>query len=84
VNKNSQKRFGQLTQVLLPVLTVIGFLLVSLKMPQFGLPIQLVSQLVWLYSGYQAWKKAGQVGIFITSLIVTVIVLFGIVNYWLF
>jgi hypothetical protein len=79
-----KQKIDKLSQVLLPILTVFGFLLVSLKMPQYGLPIQLASQLVWLYSGYQAWKKAGQIGIFVTSLIVTVIVLFGIINYWFF
>lgn len=79
-----KQKIDKASQILLPTFTVSGFLLVSLKLPQYGLPIQLASQIVWLYSGYQAWKKAGQIGIFITSLIVTVIVFFGIINYWFF
>jgi len=78
------KTFDKLSQVLLPILTIGGFLLISMKMPQYGLPIQLSAQVIWLYTGYQAWKKAGQIGIFITSIFLTIIIFFGVINYWLF
>ena len=71
------------TQILLPGLTILGFLLTSLKMPQYGIVINLVAQIFWIYAGWQAWKKASQIGIFINSVIVTVIILAGVINYWL-
>jgi hypothetical protein len=75
-------KFDRLSQFLLPFLTIVGFLLISLKMPRLGLPIQLLAQVIWLYSGYQAWKKADQIGIFISAIALTIIVLFGVINYW--
>jgi hypothetical protein len=77
-----KQKFDKATQILLPTLTGIGFLLTGLKRPDIGLVISLVSQIFWMYTSLQAWKKAGQIGIFITSIIVTFIVLFGVVNYW--
>lgn len=71
------------TQILLPGLTILGFLLTSLKMPQYGIVINLVAQIFWIYAGWQAWKKASQIGIFINSVIVTVIIVVGVINYWL-
>ncbi len=72
------------TQLLLPFFTVAGFALTSLKRPDLGLIFSLTSQIFWMYSGWLAWKKAGQIGIFVTSAIVTVILLFGVINYWFF
>jgi hypothetical protein len=79
-----KQKFDKATQILLPTLTIVGFLLISLKKPQFGLPIATVAQIFWLYSGYQSWKKAGQIGIFITAIILLFVYIIGIVNYWLF
>ena len=79
-----KKNFDKISQVLLPVLTGTGFLLTGLKQPGFGLTVSLISQVFWLYTSWQAWKKAGQIGIFVTSIIVTMIVLFGVINYWFF
>ena len=75
--------FDRATQVLLPLLTILGFLLTALKKPEIGLLINLTAQVFWINSAWQAWKKAGQIGIFITVMIVTMIIIFGIVNYWL-
>jgi len=77
-----QQKFDKATQILLPTLTATGFLLTGLKKPEIGLVISLVSQIFWMYTSWQAWKKAGQIGIFITSIIVTIVVLFGVINYW--
>ncbi len=70
-------------QVALPVLTVTGNLLVSLKEPQLGLLVILASEPFWGYSGWIAWKKSGQIGMFITNCIISSIITFGVINYWL-
>ena len=75
--------FQKTTQVALPVFTAIGFLLTGMKRPDLGLVLNLIAQVFWLYAGYQAWKKANQIGIFITSLIITVFLIYGVANYWL-
>ena len=74
--------FDKATQILLPALTIIGFTLTSFKYPQYGLVFNLIAQIFWLYSGIKAWKQAGQIGIFITTLFITVVVSFGVINYW--
>lgn len=74
--------FNKLTQILLPSLTVLGFLFTSLKRPDLGLIFNLIAQIFWFYSAWQAWKKANQIGILITSCIITVVLLYGIINYW--
>ena len=77
-----KSRFDTLTQIFLPAFTVLGFLFTSIKQPQWGLIFNLISEIFWLYSSWQAWKKASQIGIFITTLFITVIVTFGVINYW--
>ena len=79
--KNSSV-FNKFTQVFLPTFTILGFAFTSLKKPELGLIFNLVAQIFWLYSSWQAWKKANQIGIFITTLVITVIVLYGVINYW--
>ncbi len=74
---NTIAQFGLVT------FTILGFLLISLKLPQYGLLANLVAQIFWLYSSYKAWKNAGQVGMFINTLIVTGIVVWGVFNYWI-
>lgn len=74
--------FNKATQLLLPILTILGFLFTSLKRPDLGLFFNLVAQIFWFYSAWQAWKKANQIGILITTCIITVIVLYGVINYW--
>jgi len=70
-------------QVGLVGFTMLGFLLTSLKLPQYGVIANLVSEVFWLYSTYKAWKEADQLGMFINTLIVTAILIFGVINYWL-
>lgn len=70
-------------QFCLVLFTVLGFLLTSLKLPQYGLIASLVSQIFWLYSSYKAWKEANQIGIFINTVFITLIVMYGIINYWI-
>lgn len=63
--------------------TALGFLLTSLKLPQYGLVANLIAQMFWLYSSYKAWHQADQIGIFVATILITVILLIGIANYWL-
>lgn len=70
-------------QVGLVGFTALGFLLTSLKLPQYGLIFNLISQIFWVYSSYKAWKNADQIGIFITTVFITLIVASGVINYWL-
>ena len=63
--------------------TIFGFLLISLKLPEYGLISNLVAQIFWLFSSYKAWKNANQIGMFINTIIITLIVLWEIFNYWI-
>ncbi len=58
-----------------------SLLLTGLKFPEWGLIASLISEIFWLYSSYKAWKEANQIGIFITTVMVTLIILFGVLNY---
>lgn len=75
--------FNKVTQICLPIFTILGFMFTSFKRPDIGLVFNLVSQVFWLYAGFVAWKKAKQIGIFITSLIISIFLLYGVINYWL-
>ncbi|GAB0174721.1 MAG: hypothetical protein HHAS10_06000 [Candidatus Altimarinota bacterium] len=70
-------------QVGLTGFTISGFLFMSLKMPEYGLIFNLVAQIFWIYSSWKAAKEAKQWGIFITTIFIAVIVLFGVINYWI-
>lgn len=63
--------------------TMLGFLLTSLKLPKYGVLVNLISEIFWIYSSYKAWKKADQIGVFINTIIITIILVFGVVNYWI-
>lgn len=82
MTKKNLRLFDRLTQTLLPALTILGFLLTSLKKPEFGLIFNLLAQIFWFYSAWQAWKKANQIGIFLTTLAIGCITLYGVINYW--
>ncbi len=69
-------------QVCLVFFSSMGFLLTGLKLPQYGLISALISEIFWIYSSYKAWKEADQIGMFINSVIITLVVLFGVINYW--
>jgi hypothetical protein len=69
-------------QVGLTTFTLLGILFTSLKLPQYGLISIFISEFFWVYSSYKAWKEAGQIGIFLTTVVYTLIALFGVINYW--
>ncbi len=74
---------NSLMQIGLVGFTALGFLLTSLKLPQYGVAANLISQIFWLYSSYRAWRRADQIGIFIATICITFILIGGVVNYWL-
>jgi uncharacterized membrane protein (UPF0136 family) len=68
-------------QICLPGFTIVGYFLTASKLPQYGLIVGLVSEIFWGYASYRAWK-AGQWGIAVTTVIVTMVFIYGIINYW--
>ena len=74
---------NSLMQIGLVGFTGVGFLLTSLKLPQYGVIANLTAQVFWLYSSYKAWRQADQIGIFIATICITFILVGGVVNYWL-
>ena len=74
--------FNTIMQIGLTGFTMLGFILTSLKLPQYGLLANLISEFFWIYAGYKAWRSANQFGIFITTIVITLIVINGVINYW--
>jgi hypothetical protein len=79
----SKKLLNILTQIFLPAFTLGAQLAVALKYPQLGLILNLIAQPFWLYSSWQAFKQAGQIGMLVNVIAFTLITLFGIINYWI-
>ncbi|MFA6091191.1 MAG: hypothetical protein WC774_05465 [Candidatus Gracilibacteria bacterium] len=73
---------NNLMQIGLLIFTTAGFLLMSLKLPEYGLILSLIAQVFWLYASYKAWKDAGQIAIFINTIFLTIIFGYGVLNYW--
>ncbi len=73
-----------LMQIGLVICTGLGFLLTSLKLPHYGVIANLIGQVFWVYSSYRAWREADQIGIFISTVIITLILIYGVTNYWFF
>ncbi|MEI8130562.1 MAG: hypothetical protein WCG55_03605 [bacterium] len=74
--------FNTVAQICLVLFTSLGFLLTALKLPAYGLVSNLLAQVFWIYSTYRSWKQANQVGAFINTIITTVIIVAGVINYW--
>jgi len=74
--------FNKITQIALPILTIIAQIVISFKLPKFGLLISLVVQPFWIYSSWKAYKNAEQIGLFISTIIMTVAIFAGVINYW--
>lgn len=79
---NKNKILNSTAQIALPSLTIGAQLAIALKFPEYGLIINLLAQPFWLYSSWKAYKKAGQSGILITAIIITIVLISGIINYW--
>jgi len=79
----SRPYFNTAMQVGLVFFTMLGFLLTAMKLPQYGLVSNLIAQIFWFYAAYKAWREANQIGILINTFFITLIVAYGVVNYWL-
>jgi hypothetical protein len=75
--------YNSLVQIAIVLFTIFGFLLTSFKLPEYGLIANLISQPFWIYSTYKSWKNADQIGTFINTLVITLILIWGVVNYWI-
>ncbi len=82
MNSRLKKVWEITVQVGLPAATLLGFLLISMGKPEWGVVVSLGSQVFWLYSSYHAWRGAGQLGIFINTILATMIFTYGVINYW--
>lgn len=80
--KDDSSLFNKTTQIALPVMTIAVQATIALKLPQWGLVINMLAQPFWIYSAWKSYKQAGQIGLLVTTLIVTVIIGLGIINYW--
>lgn len=76
-----KKYFNTSTQIIIPIFTVLAQVAVAAKNPQLGLLLNLIVQPFWIYSGWIAYKKAGQIGLFITAVILTFVLTIGVINY---
>lgn len=77
-----ERWFNRASQVCIPLFTLGGLLLISLKYPGWGLVSNLLAQPFWLYTTYRTWKKDGQIGMFLNTCAFVVITAFGVVNYF--
>jgi hypothetical protein len=74
--------FDLSAQILIPLLTISGQLVIALKLPAWGLVIVLAAQPFWIYSSWKAYKNADQIGLLINSIIFAAVTIFGVLNYW--
>jgi len=78
----NEKLFNLMSQFAMPGLTIMAQAAIALKFPEWGLIINMIAQPFWLYSGWKSYRQAGQIGFFIATIITTLIIGFGLVNYW--
>jgi len=78
-----EKIFDSVTQFAIPILTIGSQIIISLKFPKWGLVVVLLAQPFWLYSTWKSYKKVGQIGMFINTVIFTFITIAGLINYWI-
>ncbi|EKE19756.1 MAG: hypothetical protein ACD_8C00113G0004 [uncultured bacterium] len=73
---------NKFSQFAIPILTVGAQIITALKYPQYGLIVNLLAQPFWLYSSWKSYKEAGQIGIFVNTVVFSLVTLGGIINYW--
>ncbi len=79
----SRLLLNNIVQFAIPLFTLGGILLISLKQPGLGLVSNLIAQPFWLYETYWTWKRLGQWGMFFNTVSYSGIVLFGVINYFI-
>jgi len=77
-----KRTINNFTQFALPFLTISAQVAIAIKHPEWGLIINLAAEPFWFYSAWKSYKEAGQIGILITTMIITVVLIMGILNYW--
>lgn len=75
-------KFNTFIQIGVTFFTLLGFVLTAFKLPQYGLISNLISQPFWIYSTYKSWKEANQIGAFITTILLAITIIYGVINYW--
>lgn len=70
------------SQFALPALTIGAQVVLAMKHPEWSLILIMLSQPFWFYSSWKSYKQAGQIGIFITTVIYSIVTAIGIANYW--
>ena len=75
-------KFNTLVQICVTFFTLLGFVLTAFKLPEYGLISNLISQPFWIYSTYRSWKEANQIGAFITTILLAITIMYGVINYW--
>ena len=81
-NNEIEKDFDILTKFALPAFTILAYSLIAIEKPEYGVIASLIAQPFWLYSSWKAYRKVGQSGMFWTSVIITIILIVGVFNYW--
>ncbi|MDR0462607.1 MAG: hypothetical protein LBG64_00045 [Pseudomonadales bacterium] len=79
----SGETFNNFAQFAIPSLTIGAQLLIALRMAEFGLIVNLLAQPFWMYSAWRSYKQAGQIGMLITTVILTIIIIGGVINHWI-
>jgi len=79
---SKEKLLNHVTQFAIPLFTLGGQAAIAIKFPQYGLVLILLAQPFWLYSAWKSYKHAGQSGMLITSIAMTLLATFGVINYW--
>lgn len=74
--------FDKIAQFALPALTIGATLLISLKHSGWGIVVNLAAQPFWLYSSWKAYKQAGQSGMLITTIVMVLVLIYGVINYF--
>lgn len=82
MKKKTHSPLDTISQFAIPTFTLGAQLALSMKYPEWALMLNILAQPFWLYSSWQSYKNAGQVGILITTLVFILITAAGIVNYW--
>ena len=79
----NNKLLDRVSQIAIPSFTIFGFVLISIQRPDLGLIFSMIAQPFWLFSTWKSYKEAGQIGLFVTAVIMTAVIGFGIINYWI-
>lgn len=82
-NKHIAKDFNTWVQYALPLCAIISWTCIAYKHAEYGLLFAFCAQALWLHVTYRGWKKAGQIGGFITTVFEISIISLGVFNYWL-